>query len=77
MDVPSKSNKAWQDVVTGKKAFTLKFLAAKILLGRLTRSVKDDPSPGNVAEAVEQLYTLLSQNAHVPSVQDDLKTIFG
>ncbi len=40
MDVPSKSNKAWQDIVTGKKTYQLKFLAAKILLGRLTRSVR-------------------------------------
>ncbi|WP_243358093.1 hypothetical protein [Fundidesulfovibrio terrae] len=77
MDVPSKSNKGWQDIVTGKKTYTLKFLAAKILLGRLTRSIKDNPSPDNVSSGVEQLHNLLAQNAHVPSVQEDLKTIFG
>lgn len=77
MDVPNISHKGWQDVVTGKKTYALKFLAAKIMLGRLTRSIKDNPSPDNVKAGVEQLHNLLAQNAHVPSVQDDLKTIFG
>ena len=77
MDVPSKSNKAWQDIVTGKKTFQLKFLAAKILLGRLTRIVKDDPSPSTISNSVDQLYAIFSNNMNMPSVQDDLKTIFG
>ncbi len=77
MDVPSKSNKAWQDIVTGKKTFQLKFLAAKILLGRLTRTVKEDPSPNTISNSVDQIYALFSSNLNMPSVQDDLKTIFG
>jgi hypothetical protein len=77
MDVPSKSNKAWQDIVTGKKTYQLKFLAAKILLGRLTRSVKEDPSSDNINASVDQLYAIFANNVNMPSVQDDLKTIFG
>ena len=77
MDLPSKSNKTWQDIVTGKKTFQLKFLAAKILLGRLTRNVKEDPSPNTISNSVDQIYALLSSNLNMPSVQDDLKTIFG
>jgi hypothetical protein len=77
MDVPSKTHKGWQDVVTGKKTFQLKFLAAKILLGRLTRSVKDNPTPDNVKASIDQLHDIFAQNVHIPSVQDDLKTIFG
>ena len=77
MDVPSKSNKAWQDIVTGKKTFQLKFLAAKILLGRLTRTVKEDPSPNTISNSVDQIYALFSSNLNMPSVQEDLKTIFG
>ncbi|WP_043640487.1 hypothetical protein [Desulfovibrio sp. TomC] len=77
MDVPSKSNKAWQDIVTGKKTFQLKFLAAKILLGRLTRTVKEDPSPSTISSSVDQLYAIFSNNLNMPSVQDDLKTIFS
>jgi len=77
MDLPSKSNKTWQDIVTGKKTFQLKFLAAKILLGRLTRTVKEDPSPNTIGNSVDQIYALFSSNLNMPSVQDDLKTIFG
>ncbi|HML56155.1 MAG TPA: hypothetical protein PKC79_18830 [Solidesulfovibrio magneticus] len=77
MDVPSKSNKAWQDIVTGKKTFQLKFLAAKILLGRLTRTVKEDPSPNTISNSVDQIYALFSSNVNMPSVQEDMKTIFG
>ncbi|EKO37616.1 MAG: hypothetical protein B193_3711 [Solidesulfovibrio magneticus str. Maddingley MBC34] len=77
MDVPSKSNKAWQDIVTGKRTFQLKFLAAKILLGRLTRTVKEDPSPNTISNSVDQIYALFSSNLNMPSVQEDLKTIFG
>ena len=77
MDVPSKSNKAWVDIVTGKKTFQLKFLAAKILLGRLTRSVKEDPSPENISSSIDQIYAIFANNVNMPSVQDDLKTIFG
>ncbi|MHC1712636.1 MAG: hypothetical protein AB9872_10865 [Solidesulfovibrio sp.] len=77
MDVPSKSNNAWKDIVTGKKTFQLKFLAAKILLGRLTRAVKEDPSAENINSSVDQLYAIFANNVNMPSVQDDLKTIFG
>lgn len=77
MDVPSKSHKAWQEIVTEKKTFQLKFLATKILLGRLVRSVKDDPSSANVARCVDDLHAIFLTNSKMPSVQEDLQTIFG
>ena len=77
MDMPSKSNKTWQDIVTGRKTFQLKFLASKILLGRLVRSAKEDSSPENINKCVDDLYAIFANNIKMPSVQDDLKTIFG
>lgn len=77
MGVPPKKDPRWTDIVTGKKTYTLKFLAAKILLGRLVRSVKDDSSPGNISAAVDQLHAIFTKNAESPSVKDDLKTIFN
>jgi hypothetical protein len=65
------------DLVSGKVTPQLKFLAAKILLGRLIASVQGDPSPGNVKKSIDQLHDLLDKNAHMPSVQADIKTIFG
>ncbi len=77
MDVPAKSHKNWTDVVTGKKNYDLKFLAAKILLGRVVRSVVKDPSDENIGAAIDQLRNVYLKNADIAAVQDDLKTIFG
>lgn len=77
MEVPSMSRPQWSDLVTGKKTYQLKFLAAKILLGRLVHSVKDNPTPANIKSCVEQVYNVYAKNAGSPSVQEDLTTIFG
>lgn len=77
MDVPAKSHKTWADVVTGKKNYELKFLAAKILLGRVVRSVEKNPSAENINAAIDQLRNVYVKNADIAAVQDDLKTIFG
>lgn len=77
MALPAKSHKGWVDVVTGKNRYQLKFLAAKVLLGRLVGIVQADPSPANIKSAVDQLHEVFDKNQHIPSVQEDLKTIFG
>lgn len=77
MNVPPKTQKQWSDIVTGRKTYELKFLAAKILLGRVVRSLGSSPAPEAVKDAVEQLHAIYTKNESSPSVQDDLKTIFG
>ena len=77
MSVPPKTNPVWADIVTGRKTFALKFLAAKILLGRVVRTVSAAPSAENVRDAVEQLHSMYEKNAASPSEKDDLKLIFG
>jgi hypothetical protein len=77
MDIPNKTNRTWHDIITGKKTFQLKFLATKILLGRLVRAAKEDPSPANISDCIDELYAIFANNIKMPSVQDDIKTIFG
>jgi len=77
MGVPSKDNPLWADIVTGRKRFKLKLLAAKILLGRIMRTVSTAPSPENVRDAVDQLHALYEKNANSPSVKEDILIIFG
>jgi hypothetical protein len=77
MNVPSKTQKQWADIVTGRKTYELKFLAAKIMLGRLVRTVGPGGSPESIRDAVDQLHAVYEKNAASPSVQEDLKTIFG
>ena len=77
MNVPAKSQKQWADIVTGRKTYELKFLAAKIMLGRLVRSVGPTGSPESIRDHVVQLPAVYEKSAASPSVQADLKTIFG
>lgn len=77
MTVPAKTHKGWANIVTGKAKHQLKSLAAKVLLGRLVSIVQADPSPATINDAISQLHDLFVKNAHIPSVQEDLKTIFG
>lgn len=77
MNIPPNTKPQWAEIVTGKKTYALKFLAAKILLGRLVRTVAADPSNANVKDAVNQLCELYQKNATGPSVAEDMKTIFG
>ncbi len=74
MSVPAKTNPKWSAVVTGKQTYALKFLAAKIMLGRLIRSAN---SPQAISAAVDELHALYTQNIAVPSAKEDMKTIFG
>lgn len=76
MGVPPKNDARWKEIVTGKKTYTLKFLAAKILLGRLIRNVKADASPKNVSEAVDELHAIYTKNAGNASAKEDLQTMF-
>jgi hypothetical protein len=77
MNVPPKTKPQWADIVTGKKTYTLKFLAAKIFLSRVVRDVSANPTPAKIREGVDQLHVLFEKNSASPTVQDDLKTIFG
>ncbi len=76
MDVPNATHVAWKDVLSGKTKYPLEFLAAKILLGRLTLRVKNDPSPATLQACAQELHNLYAQNADLPNVQNDLKHIF-
>ncbi len=75
MSVPAKSNPRWAELLTGKKTYTLKFLAAKIMLGRLARSVQANPS--SLPAAIDELHTLFSKNETSAAAQGDLNTIFS
>ncbi len=77
MGIPPKTDAGWEAIVTGQKTYTLKFLAAKILLGRLMRSVKADGSKGNISNAVSELHAIYTKNADNASAKEDLQTIFG
>jgi len=77
MSVPAKSHPGWMEIVTGKKTCELKFLAAKIMLAHVVRTVNAANTSENIRGAINKLYILYKNNESNPAVQDDLKQIFG
>jgi len=77
MSVPPKDNPLWTDIVTGRTRYALKFLAAKILLGRVVRTVSASPTAENIRDAVDQLHAIYEKNASSPSAKHDIQLIFG
>ena len=77
MVLPDKSHPAWQRLITNQHDYTFKFLATKMILGRLAIQYKYLPTEPMMDKAIEELYTFFEANKHLPFMQDDLKTIFG
>jgi hypothetical protein len=76
-NVPPKSDPIWHDIVSGKTKFALDFLAAKIMLGRLTYQVKNDPTPKTIEECAQAIHDVYAENTNLPSVQIDLNLMFN
>lgn len=77
MEVPGVTDPLWVMLVTRERVCELRFLAARILLGRLLRCVSEDDSPENVQQCAAQIHAIFANNVNAPSVQDDLKTLLG
>jgi hypothetical protein len=77
MNVPLGTDRVWKDILQGKVKYEFEFLALKIMLGRLFREIERDPSPVTVQKCADEIYNLLSKNAHLPSAKRDLQKILG
>lgn len=74
MSLPPAYHPVWANLVTGKIQHPLKFLAAKIMLGRLIRRTENDPSPENIRNCCEQIRGIYEKNQGLPHVTHDLET---
>jgi hypothetical protein len=77
MNMPSKSLSVWTEIVTGKTKLELKFIPAKILVGRFSHLLQDSHNSETIASCIEQLYTLYLNNTANPVAQQDIKTLLG
>ena len=75
MNIPPANAPIWRDIITGKVKYNFEYLAAKLLLGTLSRTLDQDPSPANLDKCCETLRDLFVCNTDQPLVQNDLKTI--
>jgi hypothetical protein len=64
-------------LVEGKKQLEFRFLAARIVVGRLVRNYSLDPTPATKTKCVNELISFFKGTVHIPCVQTDLAAIFG
>ena len=77
MKIPPASHPLWAELVTGKLNFTLTFLAAKIMLARVTKATELDPSTTVIYKAANDLRALYAAYPGLPKVKNDIELIFG
>jgi hypothetical protein len=73
--VPPITNSKWEEIVMGKLQCHFKFLAAKMLMGRILVSIENDPSSKNIDKCIYEIYTLFFKNEKV--AREDLVELFG
>jgi hypothetical protein len=76
MNVPTASDPAWTNILTGKTRYQFEFLATNFLLGSLINQVNRDPSPRSIRKCAEELHNIFARNADMRTVQNDLRRIF-
>ena len=77
MTIPSSSNPKWAKLISGEIKPVFKFLAIKLLLGRLNRRYNQDQSPATMNSCIAELIAFFKKNAHLPVANNDLTTIFS
>lgn len=73
MQVPDISHPAWRKLITREVQVDLSFMAAKMLLMRLSANVGS--SSDGMYKAVDELHNLYAKNSDLPNVQKDLEKI--
>jgi hypothetical protein len=73
--VPDKSDKRWRLLVTGEKEYNFQILPARILLARMISSIKNDNSPANIQQCIEDTYNFFLRYQAI--LQEDIENIFG
>jgi hypothetical protein len=69
--IPPATSPIWADLVSGRRAATLEFLAAKILLARLRLQATNGVDAATLARQLRDLY---ASNAELPAARRDLTT---
>ncbi len=75
MDPSSVPDDVWTKLVSTDIEIKLEFLATKILLTRLRRDVRINPSPACSERCARELRSLFAKYWYLPKVRNDLKKI--
>ncbi|MDC7125408.1 MAG: hypothetical protein PQJ46_07565 [Spirochaetales bacterium] len=77
MRVPDKTDKKWENAISDKSDYQLKFLATKILLGRLRLTYQNEENSESLKKNACELHDFFEKNQHVPAAMEDLQQIIG
>jgi hypothetical protein len=75
MVIPEASSKVWSDIVSGRIKHQFKFMATRVMLGRIVPRVQREPA--TMLNGATELRELLAANVHLPSAHHDLQLICG
>jgi hypothetical protein len=63
--LPSRADPRWREVATGKRGGNWRLLALKILMQRVLRETRADPSAETVSRCAGEVYAFFQKNASI------------
>ena len=75
--LPPPSDPRWREVISATERPQFEFLAAKILLGRISIELSRDNSPATIDKGAQELRALLEKHEGLPAARRDIEMIFG
>ena len=73
--IPNKSDKRWQDLVTGRITHQFKSVPAGMCVFRNVRALSQQGGEENIQKSVEEVYAFFAKYESI--LTDDIKAIFG
>jgi hypothetical protein len=77
MNIPESTNKKWEEAIIDNREYKFKFLATKIILGRLRLCYNNNATPEQIKTCASELRTFFEKNKNIPVAIEDLKEIVG
>jgi len=72
--LPPPYDPVWSKLVLGQ--IQPQFLGAKVMLGRLSATYRQAPTPATMSACCTELHGLYAKVCHLPTIQFELATIF-
>jgi len=77
MNIPESNDQKWEEAISGNKEYQFKFLATKILLGRLRLSYHNNATTEKMTSCANEIKLFFEKNKNISLAMEDLKEIVG
>jgi hypothetical protein len=74
MNIP-KSHPQWENLIKGTTTHQFKVVSASLIVSRLGRGYKADPTPQKLSAAIDELVAFFEKFEHL--FKEDLERLFG